>query len=179
MEMNKVNEVNVKKKNEKRYKPSYWTSFRQPNNLDKIIFDDAWSDEWIRQPGWRSIWARLWFEGKAKEIPVDLKELEDKYQISAKIPGASKKDIDIQITNENIAIRADIQSTKNKQGPFSFVRSISFPNEINADYAKAFLTDGLLNINIPKKKKIVEQMGRKIEVKSHLDNKIKNDHRSN
>ncbi len=177
--------VNIKKRNENSYKPDYWSAFRQPNNLDNIVLDDPWSSPWIRQPGWRDIWPELWFGGKAKEIPVELKESEGKYQILAAMPDVLKKDIDVQITSKDMAIRGNLKLPKNKE--FSkdekehttLVRSVSFSDEVNVDDAEAFLKDGILKITIPKKKVVMEQAGRKIEIKKDRDSKIKDGHRSN
>lgn len=185
MPRKKGKKVKIKKRSENSYKPDYWAAFRQPNDLDKIIFDDPWSSPWIRQSGWREIWPELWFGGKAREIPIELKESEDKYQVFAAVPEVSKKDIDVQITSKNMAIRGDLKLPKNKESSkdkkehTTLVRSVSFSDEVNVDDAEAFLKDGILKITIPKKKLVMEQAGRKIEIKKDRDSKIKDDHRSN
>jgi HSP20 family protein len=171
MTRNKGKKVKIKKINEKTYKANYWAAFRQPNNLDKIIFDDPWSSPWIRQPGWRGIWPELWFGGKAKEIPVELKESQKKYQVFAAMPDVLKENIDVQIASKDIAIRGDLKLPKNKEDSeqekehSTLVRSISFSDEVNSDNTEAFLKDGILQIIVPKKKMTMDQAGRKIEIK--------------
>jgi len=143
MNKKKGKKIKIKKINENIYKPNYWAAFRQPNNIDNILLDDPWSSPWIREPGWRRIWPELWFGGQAKEIPVDLKEFKNKYEVFAAIPGVSKKDIEVQITSEDMAIRGDLKLPKNKEDTHNekehsiLVRSISFANEINPDDAEA------------------------------------------
>jgi HSP20 family protein len=92
---------------------------------------------------------------------VDIKESDDKLQILAEMPGLDKKDIKIDLDEENRVLTLSgerkVENEKNsdtyhvrerKYG--SFRRSFTLPDSVKLDQVKANMNQGLLNIEIPK-----------------------------
>jgi HSP20 family protein len=92
--------------------------------------------------------------------PIDFKETEDSFILTAEIPGIAKENIDISLTNARIDISADTAEEKHEEGECyvcqersstSFKRSFEFPQEIVSEGAEASMENGILKIILPKK----------------------------
>lgn len=90
---------------------------------------------------------------------VDVREEEDRYVVSADIPGVDPKEIDITFDSGVLAITGErkTEHTEEKEGfkrverSFgSFRRQFSLPESINPDEIKASGKNGVLVIDIPK-----------------------------
>ena len=94
--------------------------------------------------------------------PVDITESNSNYNIIMDIPGLSKKDIKINISDNFLNIsgkRENKLSTKDKCYNYSeresgsFKRSFNINDLVDENKIIANFTDGLLNIKLPKLKK--------------------------
>ncbi len=97
-------------------------------------------------------------------IPVlsstcDLVDEGNRYVIKVDLPGVKKKDIDLNITDNSVEISAEHkEETEEKKKNFlrkersevSYYRTLPLPEKIVSGKAKAKLTDGILNIVLPK-----------------------------
>ncbi len=100
-----------------------------------------------------------------KKMPsCDIIERENELNILIDLPGFSKKDVELEIGEDYIKVRA---SRKKREGryiiserSYSFYRSISLPYKVDADNARAKMKNGILEITIPIKKKA----GKKIKI---------------
>lgn len=101
---------------------------------------------------------------------VDISETDKEYKIEAELPGINQKEIDIKIDNNILTIKGnkeDIKEEKEKHYHLkeiyygSFQRSISLPNNIEAEKIAATFRNGVLNISVPKNDK---RAAKKIEV---------------
>lgn len=90
--------------------------------------------------------------------PVDLAELDDRYLLTAELPGLARGDVQIDYHDQVLTIRGErrhqeigagrYQQMERGQGPFS--RSFRFATPVAADGITADLVDGVLTIQIPK-----------------------------
>ena len=113
------------------------------------------------------------YEGDKLSMPVELTEKKDEYDIRAELPGVKKEDLDIDLNDNYLTIRAKKEYEKEeseksyrksefKYGEFS--RSIYIPQEVDLEKIDAKLEHGILKIKIPKLEKSKETV-KKIVVK--------------
>ncbi|MEN3013126.1 MAG: Hsp20/alpha crystallin family protein [Endomicrobiia bacterium] len=103
---------------------------------------------------------------------IDVWEDENKYVVEAELPGFEKKDIDINITDDVLTIKAtrkQEQEKKDKNYYYAersygeFVRSLRLPAEIDKKAIKAKYNNGVLELTLPKTKEAKEK-STKIEI---------------
>lgn len=139
------------KKPEKNYLEDYMQDFREDmNSMLKNAFQDFGLMESEPEKE-RKI--SLW------KPAVELTEHEGNYIVKAEIPGVNKEDIDVEIGENNIGIKAEIKEKHEEKGENiyrsefrygKFVRHIPLPSEIDNSQAKAEYKDGILTITVPK-----------------------------
>jgi HSP20 family protein len=105
---------------------------------------------------------------------VEIRQSEKDYQVKVQIPGVNKEDIDVEIDNDIMTIKAEIeeektqsQNTKYHTCEFrygKYLRTISFDHPLKQDEAKATYKNGILTIVIPKIEQSKEKP-KKIEIK--------------
>ncbi len=97
-------------------------------------------------------------------IPVlsttcDLVDEGNRYVIKVDLPGVKKKDIDLNITDNSIEISAEHKDEveekkknflRKERSEVSYYRALPLPEKIVSGKVKAKLTDGILNIVLPK-----------------------------
>lgn len=90
---------------------------------------------------------------------IELLEKNNEYEVKAELPGMSKDDVEVEISNNNIIIRGETKQEKEEKteniyrSEFrygKFLRTIPLPSEIKSDEAKASFKEGILKINAPK-----------------------------
>jgi len=90
---------------------------------------------------------------------VDLYQTEDEIVVKATLPGLDPKDLDIQITGDNLTLRGEVKSEEAKEGVKyhirehryqSFSRSLTLPSAVIADKANAEMKNGVLTLTLPK-----------------------------
>lgn len=105
--------------------------------------------------------------------PLDFIDEGDHYLIHAELPGFTKEDVEVQIKNDQLSIRAKKETQteeeeKNylyQERAFSaFERSVAFPEEVDPSKAKGSMKDGVLELKVPKKEPKPEEKPRKIEL---------------
>jgi HSP20 family protein len=91
--------------------------------------------------------------------PINLYDLDDHYLITAEIAGVAKDDLDLAITNGMLTIRggrkldegADENRYRRQERPHgTWQRSLSLPERVSEEGLKADLTNGILQIVLPK-----------------------------
>jgi HSP20 family protein len=104
---------------------------------------------------------------------VDVADNGKEYVVSAELPGISKEDLNVEVTESRIEISSEKRSeeTDSKEGYIrrersysSFHRSIPLPGEILPGKAEAELREGVLTVKLPKVKP-EEKKGKKLPVK--------------
>jgi HSP20 family protein len=89
---------------------------------------------------------------------VELTEKDDKFRLYLSAPGIDPKTIDIEVTPEDILIRAGVHHEhRNEEGEVyicefahgNLFRSIHLPKKIEVDKARAEFKNGLLTLTVP------------------------------
>ena len=101
-------------------------------------------------------------EGKARPIPIDVRENDAEYVVHAEIPGARKEDIQVHIDGNTVAIRVEIRNEKDAQNQGralsreryfgALERAFSLATDVDDTRAQARYEQGVLELRLPKKK---------------------------
>jgi HSP20 family protein len=97
-------------------------------------------------------------------FPVDLYEDKDNTYVRAELPGVSRDDINVEMTDGYLTIAATRKTTSSDGQPdeaFSFSRAVSIADEVQADKVNATYENGVLTVTLPKRE---EAKPRKISV---------------
>ncbi len=90
---------------------------------------------------------------------MDVYEKDDALVFKAELPGLRKEDVQVEIYNGNLVIKGESKSEKEvKEEAYyrmersfgSFYRSLPLPFEITPEQVQATLSDGVLEVQIPK-----------------------------
>ena len=122
------------------------------------FFDDFITRRWPRLMDWNAP-----SSSQANFPRVDIIDHDNEIEVKAALPGIKKEDIDVSIINQTITIRAACKEEKKEEekGKYfrreisqgEFQRTLSLPEYVDDDKAKASFNDGLLSITIPKTEK--------------------------
>ena len=113
------------------------------------------------------------FEKGVRRPLSDFKETEDEVIVFMEIPGVSKKDIQVSVTDTHIEVRAEKskETKKKEKGYFSesrlyrgFYKSMPLPAKVVPEKTKAHYEHGVLEITMPKADKVKKKEGKKITV---------------
>ncbi len=121
------------------------------------LFDDFFKD---MAPGY--FVRPLHGEPLPQSIKVDVKENGVAYTVEAEIPGVSKEDIHVTIDGNIVTLRAEVRQLdaqaadekllRSERYYGSVARSFQLPVDIDEDAAKAKYDNGVLTLNLPKKR---------------------------
>jgi len=102
---------------------------------------------------------RRWMAEPAAEaefvLPVDVREEDAAYVISAIVPGLKSEDINIQILDDVVTLEGARQIEDSayllRELPYgNFRRSLRLPVPVDGEKAEAAVADGLLTLRLPK-----------------------------
>ena len=105
---------------------------------------------------------------------IDLKEMEQAFEIVADLPGIESKDLQVTTASGYVTIRGEKrQEAEEEKGGYirqeryqgSFQRVLPLPDTANLESAEATFKDGVLKIAIPKKAE-AQQKQRTLEIKT-------------
>lgn len=90
---------------------------------------------------------------------IELEEKDNQFRLAVAVPGIDSKDIEIDVTSEDILIRANVhhEHKEEKKGEVyacefdsgNLFRSIHLPKKIDADNVKAEFGNGILTLQAP------------------------------
>jgi HSP20 family protein len=102
--------------------------------------------------------------------PIDVYEIDDRYVISAEVPGLAREQIQLSVQNNRLTIRGERpagvpeSATRHyhqvERGHGPFYRAFEFEEQVRHDNITADLRDGVLTVTLPK----VTQPSRRIDV---------------
>lgn len=105
---------------------------------------------------------------------IDLVEKDDRYLLTAELPGLDEKEVEVTLNNEYITIRGEKKEEKeDRSGSYyyaerrygRFERTIPLPAEVDVDKVKAHFKKGLLTVELPKSERVLKE-SRKIKITS-------------
>jgi len=94
-----------------------------------------------------------------RAMPIDMIEDKDGYTVKASVPGIKPEELDINIENNVVTIRAERKAEENKDEDTvrwqeryygKLERCFTLPVEVDAEKAKAELEHGVLKLSLPK-----------------------------
>jgi len=106
--------------------------------------------------------------GKSSELfPVnplaDIEETDKKYIVNLDLPGIDKKDLKIQLENNQIIVKGEKKQQKDykdsnmictERSYGSFQRTFSLPSEVKPSEIEAEYKDGVLKISLPRSEEV-------------------------
>ncbi|UZO81468.1 Hsp20/alpha crystallin family protein [Aquimarina sp. ERC-38] len=143
---------------------------RRTNGLYPSFMEDFFEDNWP---------VRGKMYNQSSKIPaVNIKEVEDNFEIELAAPGMSEDNFDINIDNNTLTIsveKSESDTEQNENGRYtrqefnysSFQRSFSLPETVDEDAIDASYNNGVLCISIPKKEEAKQKAPRQIKVRSN------------
>jgi len=110
--------------------------------------------------------------GNEEIIPAcDLIDRGDHLLLRAEVPGLKKEDMEISVDDTSVSLKGEIKQSKEEKGKTYyrsertygfFSRVIDLPAEVNPNQADANLSDGILEVKLPKKK---STKAKRVEIK--------------
>jgi HSP20 family protein len=106
--------------------------------------------------------------------PLDVIDEGDHYLVHVELPGFSKENVEVQINNDSMSVRAKKEKeTEDKRKNYlhrertysAFERSVSFPEEVDPEKAEGEMKEGVLELKVSKKEPRPEAKTRKLELK--------------
>jgi HSP20 family protein len=141
-----------------------WDPFREFDRLEREMrrmFDNFWGGRrGFALPGpRRTALPAERAEGLVGSPAVDLIDKKDSLIVRAEMPGLKKKDVKVQVTDDDITVSGKIERTKEEKEEnyycceraySAWERTMPLPTEVKADEVKAKYEDGILEIILPK-----------------------------
>ena len=141
-----------------KWTPRPMTVFDEVDNMINTVFNRDWNLEPIQSTKWNPA--------------VDVKETDSSFLISADIPGLTKKDINIEVSDDVLSITGEriednVEDSDlyhyRERSKGAFTRSFHLPESVDEKKISANFKDGILNIELPKTK-VIEPKSRKIKI---------------
>lgn len=148
------------------YRPASWLT---PFERMEEMFEDV-----FRRPFGRPFWPSMprMLEEREPMPSIDIFEEADNIIVKSDLPGMSKDDIEINLTDDMITLSGEKKKEEKveeknyfrlERSCGSFTRSFALPAEVQTDKAKASFKDGVLEIRIPKSEE-ARKKERKIKI---------------
>ena len=110
---------------------------------------------------------------KIPETRCDVVDEGDKLSVTVDIPGVKKNEIKLNVTDNSLEISAEHKEheeekkknfLRKERSELSYYRTIPLPEKVQSSKTKAKLTDGILNISLPKVHPTPKQKKKSISV---------------
>jgi HSP20 family protein len=122
------------------------------------FFDNFLTRRWPRLLDWNFPAMDVMEKGFPK---VDIIDHDKELEIQAALPGVKKEGLDVTVNNQMMTIRTSTKAEKEEkkdEGKYfrreitrgEYQRTLSLPDYVDADNAKATFKDGMLKVTIPK-----------------------------
>ena len=141
-----------------KWTPRPMTVFDEVDNMINSVFNRDWNLKPIQSTKWNP--------------EVDVKETDGSFLISADIPGLTKKDINIEVSDDVLSITGEriednVENSDlyhyRERSKGAFTRSFHLPESVDEKKISANFKDGILSIELPKTK-VIESKSRKIKI---------------
>ncbi|MFH1663576.1 MAG: Hsp20/alpha crystallin family protein [archaeon] len=115
------------------------------------------------------------FDSFIRSPLLDVKDTGNSLKVTAELPGIKKQDLDIDVTANQLTLKAKTDARKEEKNPKkgyyfrerkfnSFFRSIALPEEVVPNKSRAEFSNGVLELILPKKH-VRKLKGFKVKVK--------------
>lgn len=137
------------------------TRFEEMDQIFERMFAEFFPRGWLRPFHLGRPWMpELAFETRTPR--VNLIDRDEDVLVRAELPGVTKKDLDVSLTEDTVTIRAETRREEKAEeqnyyrheithGTFS--RTLPLPCHVKGDQAKAHFADGVLELILPKAEK--------------------------
>ena len=124
--------------------------FNDMESMVRTVFNDDWNFPTMNMKQWTPA--------------VDVEEKDKSFHITADIPGLTKKDVKVNITNGILTIsgeRNTVNESENDHYHYrerrhgSFSRSFNLPETVKEDDVSASFKNGILAITLPKHEEVL------------------------
>jgi HSP20 family protein len=128
------------------------------------LFERFFGRGWMRPPfGWENpMWSEMAKSMEVRVPSVDVIDRDEEVVVRAEIPGVSKENLEVSLSDDRLTIKGTTRSEKEEKetGDFtrremtrgSFTRTVTLPANVDGEKAKASFKDGVLEMNLPKLK---------------------------
>ncbi|WP_324716063.1 Hsp20/alpha crystallin family protein [Carboxydochorda subterranea] len=109
----------------------------------------------------RNLWERGPLQGWGVDFPaLDVYETEKDVVVEAELPGVEPEDVEVDVVDHQLRIRGEVRRSEQRhdRGVYrrerrfgSFVRTVSLPDEVDLEQARATMQQGVLKLRLPKK----------------------------
>ena len=97
-------------------------------------------------------WSPMRLSGRERSLPVDVFEDDQNRTIRLEIPGVPKKDIELELENAVLTVRAKREEkTETGQNTINLSRSVTVGDDVDAEKVHANLENGMLTVVLPKR----------------------------
>ncbi len=94
------------------------------------------------------------------QLKVDVADYGDTFEVTADLPGFSKEDISVQLTDDRLKISADHEEESEAESPGQYVRkerskqsvsrTVTVPERVEESAVEARFKNGVLSVTLPK-----------------------------
>jgi HSP20 family molecular chaperone IbpA len=152
-----------------RPRPSEWSQGNLANSLDNLFEDFRGSFNDMMAPFLASPWVGIQPWSATTALPetlpsrypvIDVVDKGDCYELAAELPGFNKENIDVQVGDDVIQLKAEMHSESKGQSNryvsheraySAFNRVIQFPEPMVGAKVEGTMKDGVLSMRIPKR----------------------------
>jgi HSP20 family protein len=93
---------------------------------------------------------------------LDVQEKDKEVVVRAEVPGFDENELDVQLNNDELTIRAEKQQKEDGQERYSrYYRSLTLPPGVDAEKAQASYRNGVLELHFPRSE---QARGRRIPI---------------
>jgi HSP20 family protein len=93
-----------------------------------------------------------------QDVPVDVEEQDEKYVLTAQLPGVNKEDIQVSVEKDILTLAGTYAYQRDENASYllserssgEFKRTFRLPAQVDAEKIEARLADGILTLEIPK-----------------------------
>ena len=94
-------------------------------------------------------------QATAHSLPVDVREEDDAFVLSAFVPGLTAEELNIQILDDTLSIEGEYKQDEaeyvlSELPGGAFRRTLRLASELDADKAEAKIENGVLTLRLPK-----------------------------
>jgi len=110
-----------------------------------------------RRMGWTNASWLAGYTGGSR-LPVDVREDDEAYQITAAVPGLKAEEVEIQVVDDVVTLRLRPQAEESQEqayllreiGEGELERSFRLPAAVDPAKAEAVVENGMLRLSLPK-----------------------------